>query len=156
MKTEKAGSDLIVTFDAKGNGITEEEFAPKLIGKTTSGKLLYGYARLAYVSYNNPILSARIPAFTASEKGFDLSAEVQNFGQVASKTTTLHLEYKKNGQTIKVGSSKVPALDPYQKTTVQLSCDKLFEKGISYDFILSILIPGEKPSIFNFSTVPVK
>lgn len=156
MKTEKAGSDLVVTFDAKGNGITEEEFAPKLIGKTTSGKLLYGYARLPYVSYNNPILSARMPSFTPSEKGFELSAEVQNFGQVASKTTTLHLEYKKNGQTIKVGSSKVPALDPYKKTTVQLSCDKSFEKGISYDFILSILIPGEKPSIFNFSTVPVK
>ena len=156
MKTEKSDSDLVVTFDAKGNGITEEEFAPKLIGKTTSGKLLYGYARLPYVSYNNPILSARIPAFTPSEKGLELSAEVQNFGQVASKTTTLHLEYKKNGQTIKVGSSKVPALDPYKKTTVQLSCDKSFEKGISYDFILSILIPGEKPSIFNFSTVPVK
>ena len=57
--TKKEGKDLIVTFDAKGNGITAEEFAPKLLGKTTSGKLLYGYARLPWVSYNDPILSGQ-------------------------------------------------------------------------------------------------
>ena len=39
--TKKEGKDLIVTFDAKGNGITDEEIAPKLLGKKTSCKLLY-------------------------------------------------------------------------------------------------------------------
>jgi hypothetical protein len=39
--SEKSGNDLIVTFDANGNSITADEFAPKLIGKTTSGSLLY-------------------------------------------------------------------------------------------------------------------
>jgi hypothetical protein len=47
--SEKSGDDLIVTFAAAGNGITADEFAPKLIGKTTAGSLLYGYARLPYV-----------------------------------------------------------------------------------------------------------
>ena len=31
LKTETDGNDLIVTFDGKGNGMTEDEFAPKLI-----------------------------------------------------------------------------------------------------------------------------
>ncbi len=44
--SEKVGEDLIVTFDAAGHGITEENFAAKLIGKTTGGKLLFGYSRL--------------------------------------------------------------------------------------------------------------
>ena len=34
IKSEKSGKDLIVTFDAAGNGITDDNFAAKLIGKT--------------------------------------------------------------------------------------------------------------------------
>ena len=45
LKTENDGNDLIITFDGKGNGITEKEFAPKLIGRYKNGKMLYGYAR---------------------------------------------------------------------------------------------------------------
>ena len=33
--SEKAGKDLVVTFDAAGHGITDDNFAAKLIGKTT-------------------------------------------------------------------------------------------------------------------------
>lgn len=51
LKTKKAGDDLILVFDASGHGITEEEFAPKLIGQDTKGELLYGYARLPWVDY---------------------------------------------------------------------------------------------------------
>ena len=39
-------SDLIVTFAGRGNGITSRNFAAKLIGRTTRGDLLFGYARL--------------------------------------------------------------------------------------------------------------
>jgi len=63
LKTEKDGNDLIVIFDAKGHGVTEEEFVLKLIGRSVQGKLLYGYARLPHVDYNAPILSARAPVF---------------------------------------------------------------------------------------------
>jgi hypothetical protein len=35
-----------VTFEATGNGIADDNFAAKLIGKTTKGKLLFGYSRL--------------------------------------------------------------------------------------------------------------
>ncbi|MEG1008169.1 MAG: hypothetical protein RSO15_18090, partial [Bacteroides sp.] len=51
LKTKKAGNDLILIFDATGHGITEEEFAPKLIGKRKDGRLLYGYTRLPWLDY---------------------------------------------------------------------------------------------------------
>jgi hypothetical protein len=52
VKWEKSGKDLIVTFDAGGNGLTDDEFAAKLIGKSTEGKLLFGYSRLPGVDYS--------------------------------------------------------------------------------------------------------
>lgn len=51
-RSEKSGKDLVVTFDAAGNGITDDNFAAKLIGKTTKGKLLFGYSRLSGVDYS--------------------------------------------------------------------------------------------------------
>ena len=77
LSTKNEGKDLVVTFDAKGNGITAEEFAPKLLGKTTSGKLLFGYARLPWVSYNDPILSARMPIVSPDSQ--DMNVVVENF-----------------------------------------------------------------------------
>lgn len=44
--SEASGSDLIVTFTGKGNGITADNFAAKLIGRTREGELLFGYAKL--------------------------------------------------------------------------------------------------------------
>ena len=41
-----------MTFDAAGNGITDDNFAAKLIGKTVRGKLLFGYSRLPGVDYS--------------------------------------------------------------------------------------------------------
>jgi hypothetical protein len=46
LKTKKEGKDLILIFDSKGNGITDSNFAGKLLGKTNEGKLLFGYASL--------------------------------------------------------------------------------------------------------------
>jgi hypothetical protein len=50
--SEKSGPDLIVSFDAAGNGLTEDEFAAKLMGRSAEGKLLFGYARLPGVDYS--------------------------------------------------------------------------------------------------------
>ena len=51
-RSEKSSKDLVVTFDAAGHGITDDNFAAKLIGKTTDGKLLFGYSRLPGVDYS--------------------------------------------------------------------------------------------------------
>lgn len=138
LKTETDGNDLIVTFDGKGNGMTEDEFAPKLIGKYKNGKMLYGYARLPYIDYIEPILSARAPVFVQSDKGWEGNIEVQNFGQVSSQKTSVKIEYKKDGKMIKVASATVPALTPYEKTDVRFVTKADFEKAEDYDFLVTI------------------
>lgn len=143
LTTENAGKDLIVTFNGKGNGITKDEFAPKLIGKYKDGRMLYGYARLPYIDYIEPILSARAPVFTKSGKGLECTVEVQNFGQVSSKKALVEVGYKQEGKTIKVASGMVPALKPYEKTDILLSAKDRFEEGKEYDLIVT-LYSGKK------------
>ena len=155
VKTEKSGQDLIVVFDGKGNGITEDEFAPKLIGKTKAGKLLYGYARLPYINFIEPILSARAPVFTPAANGMNQDIEVQNFGQVASEKATLKVEYEKDGKMTTVGTTDVPALKPYEKTTVKLSGGAVFEKGKEYKFVVTIQSKQQKPSTLTLNLTPV-
>ncbi len=44
--SKKKGNDLILIFDGQGNGISESNFAGKLLGKTKKGKLIVGFAKL--------------------------------------------------------------------------------------------------------------
>ena len=152
--TKNDGKDLIVTFDAKGNGITAEEFAPKLLGKTTSGKLLYGYARLPWISYNDPILSARLPVFASDSQ--DIHVVVENFGQVASGPAVLKLEQLQDGNRKEIGQTKLTSLSPYGKTNVRLTPKIKFEKGKAYDFVLTIRTSDDVVSTFTFQTTPVE
>ena len=149
LTTENAGKDLIVTFNGKGNGITKDEFAPKLIGKYKDGRMLYGYARLPYIDYMEPILSARAPVFTKSGKRLECTVEVQNFGQVESKKALVEVGYKKEGKTIKVASGMVPALKPYEKTDLLLSAKDRFEEGKEYDLIVTLYSGKKVLSTFN-------
>ena len=89
MSTERSGRDLVVTFDGAGNGLTEDNFAAKLVGKTRRGKLLFGYARLPWLNYLEPALSARLPVIGERKGGSRIAVEVQNFGQVASEPAEL-------------------------------------------------------------------
>lgn len=148
------GKDLIVTFDAKESGLTAEEFAPKLLGKTASGKLLYGYARLPWISYNDPILSARMPVFALD--GQDMNIVVENFGQVKSQSAVLTLEWLQNENKRKIGQTKVSSLAPYEKTNVVLSSEMKFEKGKTYDFVLTIRTTDDVVSSYTFQAVPIK
>ncbi|MBD9093772.1 MAG: hypothetical protein EGQ20_14755 [Bacteroides oleiciplenus] len=156
LKTENDGDDLIVTFDGKGNGITKDEFAPKLIGKYRNGKMLYGYARLPYVDYIEPILSARAPVFAVSGKGMTGHIEVQNFGQVASQKASVKIEYKKEDKLINVASATVPVLKPYEKTELQFSCKNGFEKGGKYDFVVTVYSGKKVLSTFNLTLSPLQ
>lgn len=151
LETKNEGKDLIVTFNAKDCGITEEEFAPKLLGKTTSAKLLYGYARLPWVSYNDPILSARMPVLSSDNR--EMNVVVENFGQSASKAAVLKLELVQDGNRNEVGQTKVSPLEPYGMTKVALPCKMDFEQGKTYDFILTIQTSDKVVSTFSYQHV---
>ncbi|MDZ8120003.1 glycoside hydrolase family protein [Pontiella agarivorans] len=47
LKSETAGKDRVVTFAGSAHEITADDFAAKLIGRTKSGALLFGYAKLS-------------------------------------------------------------------------------------------------------------
>lgn len=141
-KTENEGKDLIITFNGKGNGITPKEFAPKLIGKYKNGKMLYGYARLPYIDYIEPVLSARAPSFSY-ENGGKCTVEVQNFGQVASGEASLKVEYIRNGEKVIIASGKVPGLQAYEKTELVLSVTKAFGRA-DYENMLVTIFSGKK------------
>lgn len=58
LSSKKTGGNLVVTFDAEGNGFTADNFAGKLIGKTSAGKLLFGYTRLPGVDYSPYVINS--------------------------------------------------------------------------------------------------
>lgn len=115
LKTRNEGDDLIVVFNGKGSGITADEFAPKLIGRSTKGELLYGYARLPYVDYAPALLSARCPQYD-KEQGV-LKVKVGNFGLSASQPAQVEVRYE--GQVVAEGD--VHALSPYEEVELSLT-----------------------------------
>lgn len=108
----KDGKDLIVTFDGQGSGITEEEFAPKLLGNDRSGEVVIGYARLPYMNYHPAILSARRPTYDQADGSWQV--EVENFG--LSTSTDTQIRIMSDGHTLAEGT--VTAIKPYGSKTL--------------------------------------
>lgn len=156
LQTEKSGADLIVTFDAAGNSFPDDEFAAKMLGKTSDGKLLFGYARLPGVKFIEPLLSPLLPVITANSSGFNLKVEVQNFGQVASKSAGLKLFFTKGDKEVEVATGKIPGLKPWEKTIVDLNCGQLFDAGVAYIFKVVINTDDQQPVVLHGKLTPVK
>jgi hypothetical protein len=156
LKTEKSGRDMIVTFDAVGNKFPEDEFAAKMLGKTTGGKMLFGYARLPGVNFIEPILSPMLPVITPTENGFNLNVEVQNFGQVASSKSKLEVTFMKENKEIDIATGIIPVLKPYGKTTIKLNSGSVFQKGVEYIFKVSIHQADKKPVLLYGEITPFK
>ncbi|MBP1613241.1 MAG: hypothetical protein H6Q13_689 [Bacteroidetes bacterium] len=152
LKVDNKENDLIVTFDAKGNGITKDEFAPKLIGKTKSGELLYGYARLPYTNYVEPILSARAPHFQLENKKWYCNIEIQNFGQVASSDAKLKIEIVKMGKKKQIVWGQISSLKPYEKIMSRFLCSKLAEDDLNSEFVITIYSKNKIVSVFTIKS----
>jgi hypothetical protein len=156
LKTEKVGADLIVTFNAVGNEYPDDEFAAKMIGKTSKGKLLFGYARLPGVNFLEPILSPLLPVITSYGNGFNLAVEVQNFGQVESKMAKVKVVYWNDNKETEVANCTVQGLKPFEKTTVNMKCNKLFDAGVEYTFAVIINPDSKSPVMLHGKQTPVK
>ena len=113
--SRKEGKDLIVVFDGRGNGMTPDEFAPKLLGRDMQGRLIYGYASLPYVDYRPAILSAALPKYEAESNRLTLT--VKNYGLSDSGATRIVVET--NGR--KLAEGEVGKLMSYgtQETEMQ-------------------------------------
>ena len=154
-KTERSGDDLIVTYNGTGNGITDDNFAAKMLGKTSSGKLLFGYARLPWVNYLEPALSPLAPIITKKDNGFNIAVEVQNFGQVSSEPADIKIVYSTDDKVVEVAAGTVASLKPFQKTTVELTCGKIFEAGVAYTLKVIINPNAQYPVTLERRITPV-
>lgn len=144
MNVEKSGIGLIVYFNAIGNGFTDDNFAGKLLGKTTDGNLLFGYARLPWVEYNQPALSARLPQITNGKSKSNIEVEVQNFGQIASKPTNIKIEYEGNGKLMELASAIIPGLNPFEKIIVEMEGTGIISSVENMDVVVTILPKDQK------------
>jgi len=149
LKTEKAGNDLIITFEGAGNGIEEDNFAAKLLGKTRKGDLLFGFARLPWVSYIEPILSARLPEITLGNDDCQIKIEVQNFGQVLSEPTPIEIVCVMNGQMVNLVSGNVPVLQLFQEVMLDLPCETVLKPDTEYNIRVSLEPKGQKPVLLK-------
>lgn len=156
VKTEKEGNDLILTFDSKACNFSNDEFAAKLLGKTNKGKLIYGYARLPWVTFNEAILSSRFPRFIYASNGYKIRLEVQNFGQVSSNNANVQICYIKNDKEVEITQGIVPTLSPYQKTELELSCGNIFEKGVEYSIVVRINSGDKKSEVLKGKALQLK
>lgn len=144
--TLSEGNDLIVVFDAAGNGIGPDEFAPKMIGRKKSGEMVYGYTRLPGVDYTPAILSARVPEFKEGK----MSVTVENFGLKTSGKAGLRVYLVQEGRQQLIAESSVPPLESYGKTTVVCKTSFVKKQGRKEDFVVSIRC-GKETSDFHFS-----
>ncbi len=149
LTSEKQGDDLMITFDGKGNGLSDANFAAKLLGKTSEGKLLFGYARLPWIEYIEPALSARLPKISKKGDGFKLEVEVQNFGQVDSQSSKIKVAYIVHGENIEIASGQFSKLKPFEKTKVKLKCGDLFVSGVDYNIVVTVFSDNQKPVTLN-------
>jgi hypothetical protein len=58
---QESGSDLILVFEGKGNGLSKDNFTAKLLGRDARGGLLFGYVRLPWVDYPDAPASIKVP-----------------------------------------------------------------------------------------------
>jgi hypothetical protein len=151
LNTVKEGKDLIAVFAGKGNGFADHSFAGKLLGRTSQGKLLFGYCRLPWVDYEEPILSVRRPQFVAQDSGHVLQVEVSNHGQWASKASELQIEVADMPPV----TAPCPALEPYSKTTVDVILPAAFKSGKSYDLTITTGAYLQQPTVFTTQKVKI-
>lgn len=114
------GKDLIITFigNAGESGITDAEFAPKMLGKKKDGSIAFGYASLPYVDYKPAILSALRPYVSVTDNA--VSLEITNFGLSASKETTVKI-YDSNNTL--VAQSQIASLAPYETIKAEMTAN---------------------------------
>jgi hypothetical protein len=153
--TKKQGRDLLLTFSATGHELTKEEFAPKLIGRYKSGKLLFGYAKVPWVEYEPSILSALRPVFSPGTGTTAISVTVENFGLATSQPATMKLQLQSPEGLKEIAAGTVSPIQPYGKLALQLNTTFPFEKGREYEFVLSLSDADPSAPPFKFKAIPL-
>jgi len=145
LRSEHEGKDLIAVFSGKGNGFADHNFAGKLLGRSADGKLLFGYCRLPWVNYAEPILTVRRPEIVNQDGRHLLRIEVSNHGQVASKPSEIQID----AADMPSVAAACPALEPYGEITVDVPLPESFTAGRAYDLEITTGSHLQQPAVFT-------
>lgn len=157
LRSEASGKDLLLTFQTEGTGLPEEEFAPKLLGRSSAGNMLFGYARLPWVNYNPAILSPVKPSFSLRDGKMEFHAEIENFGQVPSQGADFELVLMDGDKSPTLARTSISGvMVPYASKELTLTMDYSFEPGKQYRFKLLIKGRDGWKSSFEFTETPQK
>lgn len=141
---------IIVTFENKNHGLTTEEFAPKIIGKSMTGDLLFGYMRAPGVGYNEAILSAKRPVIQVLKGKPYADIQVDNLGQVKSKAAMVELYIIQDNKDLLIAEGAVSPLNSYKHTPVRMLLKGELRNVESYPKKIVIKEKGVVRSIFEF------
>ncbi|MCH7228812.1 hypothetical protein [Haloferula sp. A504] len=143
LRTEKAGKDLVVVFPGKGCGFADHNFAGKLLGKTSKGKLLFGYCRLPWVDYEEPMLTVRRPEAAVREGRIVLRIEVSNHASASEES-----ELKIEADGMPPVSAPCPPLKSDAKTMVEVPLPEAYHPGQSHDLRITTGLDLQQPTVF--------
>ncbi|MDL5511274.1 glycoside hydrolase family protein, partial [Arenibacter sp. M-2] len=143
-KIKKEGTNLILTFQGSGNGFTDSNFVGKLLGKTNDGKLLFGYSRLPWVDFYEPVLSARIPKITEDGR---LKVEINNYGLVSSNSSKIRIEIMENKSWREIASGEIPKIDSFQNIVIDLHCNEKNNVKLEKEFRITMYGNNQNPVI---------
>lgn len=144
LRSERDGKDLIAVFPGRGCDFSDHNYAGKLLGRTPKNKLLFGYCRLPWVEYREPILTVRRPQRIQQNGGETLQIEVANHGQVASNPSKIRIEVE--------GASPItadcPALQPYGKATVNVTLPDSIKTDHPLNMTITTSLHLQQPMVF--------
>ena len=147
LRTEKNGKNLVLIFDAKGNGLTDNNFVAKLIGRKIDGKLLFGYAKLPSINYNQSILSSDSKVKVKKvANGYKISLFVTNFGPFNFEGGKIKAVLTRNGEDIIV-EGQINPFESYKTECIQLNYIGKLKRGLSYDF--NIYVENQECSLIQ-------
>ncbi|WP_168566830.1 glycoside hydrolase family protein [Crateriforma spongiae] len=113
--TEPDDRGLVLIFAGKDCNFEDHHFAGKLIGRTRDDQMTFGYCRLPWVTYIEPVVTAKRPETMANDAGqWVLRIPVANHGQVDAATSKISVQFDQTDPII-LGC---PPLKPYQSANV--------------------------------------
>ena len=137
VSTKPDGEDLIVYFEGD-NGITHQDYDFKLIGRTKSDDLVFGYALLPEKSPMAASLIAMPIRIKEANGAKVLESAIENWGLSDSKAQTIIVYvYSENGRKV-FKELPIPSIKPHGSTPISVPLGKDMNTAKEYE----IIIPG--------------
>lgn len=125
------GQDLIVTFEGD-NGLFYHDYDFKMLGKTKSGDLVFGYALLPQKSATAASLIALPP--TVKKGALDFT--IENYGLDESKPQEILVyEYTKSGRRL-VEAVSIAPLKPYEGRPISVALKTQANGPVEYEVVV--------------------